>query len=336
MKFRFPQSLLSLLGASLLPGIALGQADSRDEPGQGPDPLRVVQLVEGEPIQRNHPSGLPTLLTEISQTTRFFFSPDPVFINSFDDPRLFEAPFTFVNYADRSDWQLQESEVEALRLYLENGGFLFIDAGINSEFLRENASLGQSHSFADWEVTPVLEEQFARIFPDLQFEPLPRSHPLFDGFYSGLPDPEPLPEAIRDFIVHEKWPQGSYSVMALKNESGRILAIATPVISLGWGRDRFGQWTSTISFRVREAAEGLDQRVSQAAYSGNRFESVREDGSIDIIYTQPRHMPAWVQEATGRWRVFRYYHGPEISEYAHEFYTRLGVNILVYALAEGP
>jgi len=328
--------LISLLAGVLLPSQPHAQPRASDSMRPSEETLRVVQLVEGEPIQRNHPSGLPTLLTEVTRTTRFSFAPDPVFIQSFDDPRLFEAPFTFVNYADRADWQLAESEVDALRLYLENGGFLYIDAGINSEFLRENASLGQSHSFADWEVTPVLEEQFARVFPDLRFDPLPRNHPIFDGFYSGLPDPEPLPEAIRDYIVHEKWPQGSYSILALKNESGRILAIATPIISLGWGRDRFGQWTSTISFRVREAAEGLDERVSQAAYSGNRFESVREDGSVDIIYTQPRHMPAWVQEATGRWRVFRYYHGPEISEYAHEFYTRLGVNILVYALAEGP
>jgi hypothetical protein len=298
--------------------------------------MRIIQLVQGEPVRRSHPSGLPTLLAEVSSSTAFSISPDPIFIQSFEDPRLFASPVAFVNFADRADWILTPAEVEALRRYLEQGGFLYIDAGINSEFLRDDARLGQSHSFADWEVTPILEEQFKRVFPDYSFEPLPRSHPIFQGFYSGLPDPSDLPEAIRDFVVNEKWPQGSYSAMALKTKTGRIAILTTPVISLGWGRDRFGEWTSPISFRVRESAEGIDQRLSTAAFSGTRYEAVREDGSVDIIYTQPPHMPAWVQEPNGRWRVFRYYHGPEISDYAHEFYTRLGVNIFVYLLAEGP
>lgn len=310
-------------------------------PAQAPDALpgeaelRIVQLVEGEPLQRNHPAGLPSLLSEISRTTPFPFSPDPVFIQSFADPRLFESPVAYVNFADRSDWELSPAEIEALRTYLQNGGFLFIDAGINSEFLRGEASLGQRHSFADWEVTPILAGQMEAVLPGRSFEPLPRSHPIFQGFHNRLPDPDPLPEAIRDYVVNEKWPQASYSAMALHTESGRIAVLATPIIALGWGRDRFGRWSSTISFRVREAAEGIGERLRSAAFSGPSFESRREDGSRDIIYTQPPHVPAWVQEPDGRWRVFRYYHGPEISEYAHQFYTRLGVNIFVYLLAEG-
>lgn len=321
---------LILLGAVLLPGL---RAPAQD--GGSDDGLRVVQLVGGEPLRRNHPAGLPSLLAEISTLTRFSFSPDPVFIQSFDDPRLFESGIVYVNYADRADWVLTETEVTALRAYLERGGFLYIDAGINSEFLRESAALGQTHSFADWEITPVIAEQLQRVLPGREFEPLQRSHPIFQGFYSGLPDPAPLPEAIRDYIVNEKWPQGSYSAMALKVEGGRIAVLATPIIAMGWGRDRFGEWSAPISFRVREAAEGMDQRLSAAAYSGMRFESTREDGSIEVIYTQPPNVPAWVQEPNGRWRVFRYYHGEEISQYAHEFYTRLGVNIFVYLMTEG-
>lgn len=298
--------------------------------------MRVIQLVQEDPIRRSHAAGLPTLLNEISSTTPFKISPDPIFIRSFEDPKLFASPVAYVNYADRADWTLTAAEVEALREYLEAGGFLFVDAGINSEFLRQNNRLGQNHSFADWAVTPILAEQIKRVFPDKNFEALPRSHPIFQGFYTGLPDASNLPEAIRDYVVNEKWPQGSYSAMALKTESDRIAILATPIISMGWGKDRFGEWDSTISFRVREAAEGMDQRLSKAAFSGPRFEAVREDGSVDIIYTQPAHMPAWVQEPNGRWRVFRYHHGPEISDYANEFYTRLGVNIFVYLLAESP
>jgi hypothetical protein len=201
--------------------------------------------------------------------------------------------------------------------------------------LRDNPSLGQSHSFGDWEPTPVLAEQFARIFPNAQFAALPRSHPIFQGFYSGLPDPEPLPEAIRDFIVNEKWPQGSYAALGLKTPDGRIAVLATPIISMGWGKDRFGRWVSRISFRVREAAEGLDENLQSAAYSGQRFEVTRPDGLKDIIYCQPPNVPAWVNEPDGKWRVFRYYQSEAISDYAHEFYTRLGVNIFIYVLTQG-
>jgi hypothetical protein len=315
---------------------AHAQADPPLAPPPTSGEMRIVQLVQNDPIRRSHPAGLPTLLAEISSSTTFKISSDPIFIRSFEDPRLFASPVTFVNFADRPDWALSPAEVEALRRYLQAGGFLYIDAGINSEFLRQDNRLGQSHSFADWAVTPVIAEQFERIFPDREFEALPRSHPIFQGFYSGLPDASALPDAIRDYVVNEKWPQGSYSAMALKTESGRIAVLATPIISMGWGRDRFGEWTSTISFRVREAAQGMDERLSRAAFSGPRFEAVREDGSNDIIYTQPAHTPAWVQEPDGRWRVFRYHHGPKISDFANEFYTRLGVNIFVYLLAEGP
>jgi len=296
--------------------------------------LRIVQLVEDEPVRRHHPSALPSLLRQLNEDSAFRIHPDPVFISSFADPRLFSSPVTYVNFADRDDWTLSEAEVESLRLYLANGGFLYIDAGINSEFLRGDRSLGQSHSFADWEVTPELEEQFRRVFPERDFAPLPRSHPIFQGFFRGLPDPTSLPEAIRDFIVEEKWPQGSYAAVGLTLASGRLAVLTTPILALGWGKDRFGRWDSTISFRVREAAEGMDQRLQSAAFSGTRFQARREDGSLDMIYTQPPHVPAWVQEPDGRWRVFRYYHGPEISDYAHTFYTRLGINLFIYLLAE--
>jgi hypothetical protein len=318
-----------------LPSSACAQpAANAAGPGDDSSALRVVQLVAGEPVRRNHPDGLPSLLAEVSEVTRFAFSPDPVFIRSFDDPRLFSSPFTYVNFADRSDWNLSAAEVSALQDYFQRGGFLYIDAGINAEFLRDNIASGQSHSFADWQVTPVLEQQFERVMPQSEWQSLPRSHPIFRGFHSGLPDPQQLPEAIRDYIINEKWPQGSYSAMGLHSADGRMVAMATPIIAMGWGRDRFGRWSSRISFRVREAAEGMDSRLRDAAAAGPRFEIAREDGATDLVFTQPPNVPAWVREPDGSWRVFRYYHGEEISDYAHEFYTRLGVNIFVYVLTE--
>jgi hypothetical protein len=245
--------------------------------------------------------------------------------------RLFEFPFVYVNFADRQDWKLSDLERRNLRDYLERGGFIFFDAGINAEFLRDDPMLGQHHSFADWEACPELKALVKGVFPEKEFQPLKRSHPLFRAFHQGLPDPVNLPATVRDYVVREKWPEGTYSAVGLEVK-GRLAVLATPIIAMGWGRNSIGAWTTTIRFRVLEETGGLSDYLKTAAYSGSRFEVTREDGAKDALYCQERALPAWVQEPGNRWRVFRYYGSREISDFAHVFYTQLGTNILVYAL----
>lgn len=296
------------------------------------DAWQIAQLVQDDPFRRFYPGALTSLIETINRETTLKFDPDPVYIDDFEDPNLFRYPIIYVNYADRTDWNLTEAEQENLRRYIERGGFIYIDAGINAEFLRGEARHGQSHSFADWSVTPVLEEAFAAVYPEQGFEPLPRSHPIFRSFHSGLPDPSSLPEAIRDYVTNEKWPQGTYSFLGIK-VNGRVAVLATPIIAMGWGRNEVGQWTNPIGFRVREEADGMSERLSQAGFSGPVYNVTREDGLQDRIYCQPDTLPAWVEEPNGRFRIFRYYNSAEISDYAHKFYTRLGVNIFVHAVS---
>ena len=326
--------MLTAFFALFLPG-ALQATTTEDTlaPLREPDPIRIVQLAQGNLVQRNYPDGLPSLLEEISKTTTLPLDPDPIFIETFDDPVIFEHPFIYVNYADREDWTLSESEKEALRDFIERGGFIYIDAGITASFLRDGGKHGQFHSFAEWRVTPELDEAFAGIFPGKSFQPLPRSHPLFRSFYSGLPDAATLPETVREFVINEKWPQGTYAAMGLDVE-GRLAVLAMPILAMGWGKNDFGQWTTFIGFRIREGAEGLSDRLAEAVNTGTSFEVVREDGRKDTVYTQEAAMPAWVNEPGDTWRVFSYYYTQEISDYAHAFYTRLGVNIFVYAYTQ--
>jgi len=103
---------------------------------------------------------------------------------------------------------------------------------------------------------------------------------------------------------------------------------------MGWGKDETGNWIYQIDFRVREGSEQLSERLSLAAYSGDKFEANRADGLVDIVYTHKNERPGWVQEPDGQFRVFKYYSGPEISDFAHSFYTRLGINIFVFALLD--
>lgn len=293
--------------------------------------FQVTQLVQGPVLQRNYPTALPTLLETINATTTFDIEIDPVFIESFDDPQLLEHPVCYVNFGDRPSWELTESELKNLKGFLDRGGFLYIDAGINADFLRQsNPAYSQSHSFAEWRVSPEIEAVFREMYPANRFRALPRDHSLFRAFHAGLPDASVLPESVRDFVVNEKWPQGTYSAMGLEVD-GRLAVLCMPILAMGWGQNEVGKWTTFIGFRIREGAEGLSERLADAAYTGTRFEVTREDGRQDVIYTQQEAMPAWVQEPSGDWRVFRYYYTPEISDYAHRFYTQLGVNLFVYA-----
>ena len=298
-----------------------------------PNKIRIAQLVAGNAIHRASPQALPSLLAEVARQTTLPVDDQPALLASFEDPMLFRYPFVYVNFIDRPDWTLTPLEQQNLRQYLERGGFLFIDAGISAEFLREDQRFGQQHSFGEWDACPELKEAFRTVFPDRTFQPLKRSHEIFRSFYRGLPDPAELPDTVRDYVINEKWPEGTYSVVAIEVD-GRPAVIATPIISMGWGRDPVGNWMGSIAFRIREGAEGLSERLQTASYSGRRFETVREDGRKDIVYCQQQALPAWVQEPDGAWRVFRYYQSREISDYAHTYFTRLGVNILVYALTQ--
>ncbi|MCC5789774.1 MAG: DUF4159 domain-containing protein [Opitutales bacterium] len=296
-----------------------------------PDALRIVQLVEGNPLRRNYGNALPTLINTINEKTTLHLDPDPLFIESFEDERIFKHPLIYVNFADRQDWTLTEKEARNLRDFLQRGGFIYIDAGINAEFLRDDPRFGQNHSFADWEISPPIRDAFKQVFPEKSFERVPRSDPLFQVFFDGLPDATNLPDTVRDYVVEEKWPQGTYSFLGIQVDD-RFSVLASPIIAMGWGRTQTGAWSNNISFRVRESAEGLSDQLQEAAYGGARFEATREDGRKDIIYCQEAATPSWVQEPDGRWRIFRYYHGREINDYAHQFYTQLGVNLFVLAL----
>ena len=56
-----------------------------------------------------------------------------------------------------------------------------------------------------------------------------------------------------------------------------------------------------------------------------------EDRTEDIVYVQG-DKPAWVKEISGKWRLFKYYGGNEINDFAHNYFTQLGINILFFSL----
>jgi len=75
------------------------------------------------------------------------------------DPELFRYPFIYI--VEPGDLLFEDREVETLRRYLLNGGFLMVD-----DFWGED----------EWE---NLAEQLRRVFPDREITDIPREHPLF-------------------------------------------------------------------------------------------------------------------------------------------------------------
>ena len=300
------------------------------------DGLRVMQLMKTPNGVRRYPDALPSLLTMMNEQTWAKFDTDPLFISELTDERIFENPILYINCDDQTNLEFTAEENQALRRYMELGGFVYLDAGIKASFL--GADLG--HSYAAWEERPEVREWFKNVFPEKAFIPLDRSHDLFRVFFKGLPQnsdlkieasQKRLPETVLTFVEQEKWPQGTYSFVGIKVK-GRLACVASPICAMGWGRDEFGNWIPPISFRIRESAENFDENLKLASFAGKTFEVIREDGLKDIIYSEPGQRPAWVQEPTGRWRIFKYYQGEEISNYAHSFYARLGMNVFLYAL----
>ena len=298
--------------------------------------IRVVQLLRQENTVRRYPDALPSLLKMLNEQSNAKFDTDPLFINNLTDERLLENPILYVNCDEQPNLEFPADERDALRRYLELGGFLYLDAGIKASFL--GSDLG--HSYAAWEERPEVKDLFSKVFPEKTFIPLSRDHDLFRTFFRGLPKNEDLkiqesqkrlPETVLSFVEREKWPQATYSFVGLKVK-GRLACVASPICAMGWGRDEFGAWIPPISFRIRESADDFDENLKLASFSGGTYEVTREDGLKDIIYSESGQRPLWVQEPNGKWRIFKYYSGEEISNYAHAFYSRLGMNVFLYAL----
>ncbi len=294
-----------------------------------------MQLMRIQNGMQRYADALPSLLKMLNEQTSGKFDVDPLVVSSLLDERLFEHPILYVNCDDQPNLEFPLEEREALRRYMEQGGFVYLDAGIKASFL--GSDLG--HSYAAWEERPEVRDLFAQVYPERSFVPLPRNHEIFRVFFKGLPKNEDLkikqeqkrlPETVLSFVEQEKWPHGTYSFVGMKVR-GRLACVASPICAMGWGKDEFGAWIPPISFRIRESAENFDEELKLASFAGKTYEVTREDGLKDVIYSVEGQRPLWVQEPNGRWRIFKYYSGEEISNYAHAFYARLGMNVFLYA-----
>lgn len=126
-----------------------------------------------------NPSSLPNLLQALSERTTLPVERDPAEVRLTDD-RLWDYPLLYAT--GHGEMRLGELEVERLREYLTQGGFLHVDDnyGLDASFRRE----------------------IARVFPDRPLVDVPLSHPIYNLVYD-------LPRGIPKIHEHDgKAPRG--------------------------------------------------------------------------------------------------------------------------------
>ena len=122
-------------------------------------------ITQGWRSRIRYPDALPSLLELMNEQARVAFDPDPLFIDSLIDERLFENPILYINCDELPNFDFSVEENEALRRYLTLGGFLYLDAGIKASFLGND----MGHSYASWEERVEVKDWFARLFPENLF-----------------------------------------------------------------------------------------------------------------------------------------------------------------------
>ncbi len=159
-------------------------------------------------------------------------------------PNLGDSPFIFM--LDVGYMRLTAPEKRALRDYLHNGGFLWVD-----DFWGD----------AEW---ASFERAMADVLPGKRWRVLPIEHPIFHTVF----DIDEMPQIpARDFArfgtteppgIH-RYPTGSLetpTIRAYTDDDDRLMVIAThnTDIADGWERESYGEWYferfSTQSYRV--------------------------------------------------------------------------------------
>jgi hypothetical protein len=151
----------------------------------------------------------------------------PIPINaSYDDVQvgsrdIFNYPFLFIT--GHGNISLNDAEMDNLRRYLENGGFLMVDDDYGM----------------DQYVRPLLK----RIFPDEEFFELPANHPVFNIVYDF---PEGRPPKVHE---HDGLPPQAFGVY----RGGRMVILYTYESnpSDGWAYDEHDNPAEIVQYALR-------------------------------------------------------------------------------------
>ena len=168
----------------------------------------------------------------LQQLTALRVTPTPVIIDLMD-PAIFDYPFLYIIEPGGYDGglNLQPPEVDMLRRYLDNGGFVMVD-----DFWGEH----------EWQ---IFYQQIKKIFPDGEPIELPLEHPIFHCVYELEKKPQ-IP-AINVYLsgrqTAERYDARVPHYMGFFDDKGHLQMIVCHNTDLGDGWEREGE--NEIYFR---------------------------------------------------------------------------------------
>jgi hypothetical protein len=175
----------------------------------------------------DYPDADLNLSFRLQQMTSLKVDPDARVLRM-TDSELFRYPFVYV--VEPGDWFLEDAEVEAMRRYLLNGGFMMAD-----DFWGEDEWAG-------------FEAQMRRIFPDREWKEVPRSHALFHSVFDlpeslNLQCPNVRLGTLSQFngVTWERPDAQEMHVRAWYDDKGRMCSIAMHNTDNGDGWEREGE-----------------------------------------------------------------------------------------------
>uniref|UniRef100_A0A7C4YJ69 DUF4159 domain-containing protein n=1 Tax=candidate division WOR-3 bacterium TaxID=2052148 RepID=A0A7C4YJ69_UNCW3 len=150
----------------------------------------------------NDPTIIPNMMIEFEKRTGIKTSKEEVVL-TLDDPRIFYYPFIFITGHEKIF--LSDKEIENLRKYLWNGGFLYVDD--------------------DYGMDEYIRRELMKVFPANKLIPIPKEHRIYNCFYK-------FPEGLPKIHEHYKGPPQGYGIFL----NGRMAVFYTynSNISDGW------------------------------------------------------------------------------------------------------
>lgn len=161
----------------------------------------------------------------LQELTSIQVDPDPVILD-ITDPKLGEYPFVYMIEPGRL--LFEEEEVNALRAYLLNGGFMMVD-----DFWGER----EYENF---------REQITRVFPDRPIRDIPPEHPIFDGVFKlktrpQIPSIHAALAGREQGITWERWDAQEAHYQGIYDDDNRLICIICHNTDLGDGWEREGE-----------------------------------------------------------------------------------------------
>lgn len=194
------------MNSALIPALlllALGPTEGAATARASPDTVIAVGRLQygGGGDWYANPSSLPNLLTAIREGTGIPAAQREEAVSPLD-PRL--PDFPFVHMTGHGEVRFTPSEREALRQYLQGGGFLHVD---------DNYGLD-----------PALRREVALLFPDTDLLELSHDHPIFHMKY-------PFPQGLPKIHEHDGEPPQAFGLF----QEGRLVLVYTHEADLGNG-----------------------------------------------------------------------------------------------------